>query len=107
MHYSHQAQLSEITGLPVLGESSVTFWTSNAPHIIAARDDAGWSLLESTGSLVGEFVSDNGGFTIVSAMTATQWSVLTTGGLQCATSCAGVCAPPKLLRPGSPAAGTI
>ena len=66
MHYSHQAQLSEITGLPVLGESSVTFWSSNAPHIIAARDDAGWSLLESTGSLVGEFVSDNGGFTIVS-----------------------------------------
>ncbi|MEC5169860.1 hypothetical protein [Glaciihabitans sp. GrIS 2.15] len=66
MHYSHQAQLSEITGLPVMGESSVTFWTSNAPHMIAARDDAGWSLLESTGSLVGEFVSDNGGFTIIS-----------------------------------------
>ena len=66
MHYSHQAQLSEITGLPVMGESSVTFWSSNAPHMIAARDDAGWSLLESTGSLVGEFISDNGGFTIVS-----------------------------------------
>ena len=66
MHYSHQAQLSELTKLPVMGESSVIFWSSNAPHMIAARDDTGWSLLESTGSLVGEFVSDNGGFTIVS-----------------------------------------
>ena len=66
MHYSHQAQLSEITGLPTSGESSVTFWSSNAQHMIAARDDAGWSLLESTGSLVGEFVSDDDGFTVVS-----------------------------------------
>ena len=66
MHYSHQAQLSEISGLPSTGESSVTFWSSNALHMIAARDDEGWSLLESTGSLVGEFDSDNDGFTVVS-----------------------------------------
>ena len=65
MHYSHQAQLSEITGLPATGESSITFWSSNAQHMIAVREDTGWSLLESTGSLVGEFVSDNDGFTVV------------------------------------------
>ena len=66
MHYSHQAQLSEISVLPSTGGSSVTFWSSNAQHTIAAGDDTGWSLLESTGSLVGEFISDNDGITVVS-----------------------------------------
>lgn len=65
MQYSHQAQLSEISGLPTPGESPVQFWSSNAPHQIIAREEAGWSLLESTGSIVGEFVTGGGAFTII------------------------------------------
>jgi hypothetical protein len=65
MQYSHQAQLSEITGLPALGEPPVAFWSGNVRHLITARDDEGWSLLESAGSLVGEFVSEDGRFAIL------------------------------------------
>ena len=65
MQYSHQAQLSELSGLPRSGDSPVHFWSGNLRHQIVARDDAGWDLLESTGSLVGEFVADNGDYVII------------------------------------------
>jgi hypothetical protein len=65
MQYSHQAQLSEIAGLPTPGESPVQFFSGNVRHQITARDDSGWSLLESAGSLVGEFVTHDGAFAII------------------------------------------
>ncbi|CAN5195162.1 MULTISPECIES: hypothetical protein [Microbacteriaceae] len=65
MRYSHQAQLSEISELPALGEPPVTFWSGNLRHAIAVQDGGSWSLLESSGSLVGEFVSEDAGFAVV------------------------------------------
>jgi hypothetical protein len=65
MQYSHQAQLSEIAALPAAGESPVHFWSGNLRHQIVAKEDSGWSLLESTGSLVGEFVAHDGDFAII------------------------------------------
>lgn len=64
MHYSHQAQLSEIASLPVPGEPSVAFWSGNVRHVITAQDHESWCLFESAGSLVGEFVTEEGGFAI-------------------------------------------
>jgi hypothetical protein len=77
MQYSHQAQLSEIAGLPSLGEGPAMFWSGNAQYLIeeqyliegqylnTARDAQGWSLVEFTGPLVGEFVADATGYAIV------------------------------------------
>ncbi|MHC5796390.1 hypothetical protein ACVXZ4_09540 [Lacisediminihabitans sp. FW035] len=65
MQYSHQAQLSEISGLPTPGDSPVQFWSGNVRHQIIATDDAAWSLLESTGSVVGEFVADDATFATI------------------------------------------
>ena len=65
MQYSHQAQLSEIIGLPTMEAPPVTFWRGNLQYLIAARHETDWSLLESYGSLVGEFVAHDGGFAIV------------------------------------------
>ena len=65
MQYSHQAQLSEITVPPALGEPPVAFWSGNVRHLITAQDDESWSLLESTGSLVGEFLTKDGWFAIL------------------------------------------
>lgn len=65
MHYVHQSQLSEIDGLPLNEETTVHFWTGNVKHVIAARTDSAWSVLESSGALVGEFVSADDGFTVI------------------------------------------
>ena len=65
MHYVHQAQLSEIDGLPVTASDSVQFWTGNIRHLIVAQSPTSWSLLESTGALVGEFVREDDGFAVV------------------------------------------
>lgn len=65
MHYSHQAQLSEIAGLPMPGEPSVAFWSGNVRHVITAEGHESWCLFESAGSLVGEFVTDGGAFAIL------------------------------------------
>lgn len=65
MQYSHQSQLSEIAGLPTTGDAPVYFWTANVRHMITAQDASSWNLLEATGSLVGEFRSDDGGFAVV------------------------------------------
>ncbi|CAN5483773.1 hypothetical protein BH10ACT4_BH10ACT4_07960 [soil metagenome] len=65
MQYSHQAQLSEISGLPTPGESPVQFWSGNVRHQIVATDVAAWSLLEASGSVVGEFVSQDATFVII------------------------------------------
>ena len=65
MQYSHQAQLSEISALPTTGDSPVQFWSGNVRHQIVSTDDAAWTLLESTGSVVGEFVASDGAFAII------------------------------------------
>jgi hypothetical protein len=65
MQYSHQAQLSEISGLPTPAESPVQFWSGKVRHQIVATGDAAWNLLESSGSVVGEFVSDDAAFAII------------------------------------------
>ena len=65
MHYVHQSQLSEISGLPQNEDLPVHFWTANVKHMIASRAGEGWSVLESSGALVGEFFATDAGFTVV------------------------------------------
>lgn len=65
MHYVHQAQLSEIDGLPTGSSALVHFWTGNVQHSIAQRTETVWSVLESSGALVGEFVAAEDGFAVV------------------------------------------
>jgi hypothetical protein len=65
LQYAHQTQLSEIPALPSTGDAPVYFWTANVRHVITVQDGGGWSLFEESGSLVGEFRSEDGGFAVI------------------------------------------
>lgn len=65
MHYVHQSQLSELSNLPETDAGPVHFWTGNVKHLISARTTSEWSVLESSGALVGEFVEGPDGFAVI------------------------------------------
>jgi hypothetical protein len=65
MHYMHQTQLSELNALPPTDGSPLQFWTGNIEHSIAPLNPVSWSVLESSGALVGEFVAEDDGFAVI------------------------------------------